>query len=220
MKKFMLIPAMLLASLFALAACGVSDEDFEAAQASTAALAGEKEKLEAQLTEVTAQLATAQDEATELREAEEQRTEEAQAEADRKAKEKAEKEAAQKAEKEKANKAKKITSRELAQIVKKPAAHVDENVIIYARITQFDAATGTCSFRADVAHAHVGKYDYDHNSMFHAGDGLLDCPILDDVVAEDIVQVTATVSGALTYDTQIGGSTTVPEFQVVKIKQL
>ncbi|QIV88371.1 hypothetical protein D3791_15410 [Glutamicibacter mishrai] len=65
----------------------------------------------------------------------------------------------------------------------------------------------------------MGKYDYEHNSMFTAGDRLLDCEILDDFVADDIVQVTATVLGSLTYDTTIGGSTTVPKFQVVKIKQ-
>ncbi|MGO2124163.1 hypothetical protein [Glutamicibacter arilaitensis] len=56
--------------------------------------------------------------------------------------------------------------------------------------------------------------------MFTAGDGLADCDALDDIVAEDIVQITATVTGSLSYDTRIGGSTTVPKFQVVKIKRL
>ncbi len=93
-------------------------------------------------------------------------------------------------------------------------------MIVYARITQFDSATGPCTFRADVSHAQVGKYDYEHNTIFNAGDGLINCDILDDVVAEDIVKVTATVTGSLTYDTQVGGSTTVPEMQVVKIARL
>lgn len=135
-------------------------------------------------------------------------------------KEKAAKEAAKKAEAAKANKAKKISKRALAQIVKKPDSNIDKNVIIYAKVTQFDSATGPCIFRADVAHAHVGKYDYEHNSMFTAGDGLSDCDILDDVLADDIIQVTATVTGSLSYDTQIGGSTTVPKFEVIKLKQL
>lgn len=104
--------------------------------------------------------------------------------------------------------------------MKKPDSYLDMNVIIYARVTQFDSATGPCTFRANVSHAQVGKYDYEHNTIFNAGDGLTNCDILDDVVAEDIVKVTVTVTGSLTYDTQVGGSTTVPEMQVVKITRL
>ena len=104
--------------------------------------------------------------------------------------------------------------------MKKPDSYLDKNVIIYARVTQFDSATGPCTFRANVSHAQVGKYDYEHNTIFNAGDGLTNCDILDDVVAEDIVKVTATVTSSLTYDTQVGGSTTVPEMQVVKITRL
>ncbi|MGZ2225035.1 hypothetical protein [Glutamicibacter nicotianae] len=219
MKKSILT-ATALAGILSLAACGVSTEDFEAAQASSSAMAAEVETLQAQLTETESQLALAQDEAAELRAAEEERVAAEEAEKVRKAKEKKEKEAAAKAEKAKANKARKITKRELAQIVKKPDSHIDENVIVYGRVTQFDSATGPCTFRADLSHAHVGKYDYEHNSMFTAGDGLVDCKVLDDIVAEDIVQITATVTGSLSYDTTIGGSTTVPKFQVVKIKRL
>ncbi|MGO2030829.1 hypothetical protein ACTXJU_09295 [Glutamicibacter ardleyensis] len=227
MKKLMVALASFLALLFTLTACGVSTEEFEAAQASTAALDSEKQALQAELETVSAQLAAFEAEAAKLREAEQERQDEAKAEAERKAQEKAEKdkekaakEAAEKAEQAKANKAKKISKRELAQIVKKPDSHIEKNVIIYAKVTQFDSATGPCIFRADVAHAHVGKYDYEHNSLFTAGDGLSSCGILDDVLADDIIQVTATVTGSLSYDTQIGGSTTVPKFEVVKLKHL
>lgn len=218
-KRFILA-ASAIAGILSLAACGVSTEDFEAAQASHAAVASENEALQVQLEETQAQLALAQDEAEELRAAEEERVAAQEAEEARKAKEKKEKEAAAKAEKAKANKAKQITKRELAQIVKKPDAHVDDNVIVFGRVTQFDSATGPCTFRADLSHAQAGKYDYEHNSMFTAGDGLFSCDVLDDIVAEDIVQITATVTGSLSYDTSIGGSTTVPEFQVAKIKRL
>lgn len=227
MKKHMVTLDSFLALLFALTACGVSTQDFEASQASTAALDSEKQALQAELDTVNAQLETVEAEAAKLREAEEKREAESKAAAERKAEEKAEqdkekaaKEAAKKAEAAKANKAKKISKRALAQIVKKPDSNIDKNVIIYAKVTQFDSATGPCIFRADVAHAHVGKYDYEHNSMFTAGDGLSDCDILDDVLADDIIQVTATVTGSLSYDTQIGGSTTVPKFEVIKLKQL
>jgi len=124
-----------------------------------------------------ASLASVQGEAETLRGAEEDRLAEDEAAASRKAEEKEAKEAAEKAKMDKANKAKKVSQRELALIVKKPDAHIDENVMLYARITQFDSGTGPCSFRADLSHAHVGKYDYEHNSMFSAGDGLLDCGI-------------------------------------------
>ena len=218
-KKIAMSVAAAVAALV-LAGCGVSTEEHEAVQASAAAVTVEKQELETQLADTTTKLTAAQAEADELRSANDEREAAEKAEADKKAKEKAEKEAKQKAEKAKANKAKKITSRELAQIVKKPSSHLDKNVILYARVTQFDSATGPCTFRANVSHAHVGKYDYEHNTIFNAGDGLANCDILDDVVAEDIVKVTATVSGSLTYDTQVGGSTTVPEMQVVKITRL
>lgn len=218
MKRFIWL-ASAVAMALSLTGCGVSTEDFEKARASASALDTEKQALAAQLEQAQASLESVQDEADELRAAEEERRAEEEAAASRKAEEQAAKEAEEKAKKENANRAKKVSQRELAQIVKKPDAHIDENVILYARITQFDSGTGPCAFRADLSHAHVGKYDYEHNSMFTAGDRLLDCEILADFVADDIVQVTATVLGSLTYDTTIGGSTTVPKFQVVKIKQ-
>ncbi|WP_344696555.1 hypothetical protein, partial [Glutamicibacter nicotianae] len=66
MKKSILT-ATALAGILSLAACGVSTEDFEAAQASSSAMAAEVETLQAQLTETESQLALAQDEAAELR---------------------------------------------------------------------------------------------------------------------------------------------------------
>lgn len=203
-----------------LVACGVPQEDFDQAQASVAAAEKDRDSFKSQLAGTEAKLAAAETELEELRSAEQQRTEAAKAEEQRKAEEKKAKEEAEKKEKEKLNEATKLSKRELAQIVKKPDSHVERNVIIYARVTQFDSATGPCTFRANIAHAHVGKYDYEHNSIFSAGDGLLNCEVLDDVVADDIVQITAEITGSLTYDTQIGGSTTVPEFQVIKLKRL
>jgi len=218
MKRFF-IAVTAVAVAFSLSACGVSSDDFEAAQASASSLASDKQALEAELAETKTTLATVQDEADTLRAAEDERAAKQEADAARKAEEKKAKEAAEKAQKEKENKAKEVTKRQLAQIVKNPDSHVDENVIIYARITQFDSGTGPCTFRADVSQALVGKYDYEHNSMFAAGDGISDCKELDDFVADDLVKITATVTGSLTYDTTIGGSTTVPMFKVVKIKR-
>lgn len=219
MKKVATILSVALLGI-SLAACGVAQEDYDAAQASAASLEQDRNALQTQLTETEAKLATAETELQEFRSAEEKRQQEKDAEEKRKAEEKKKKEEAEKKEKDALKKAKKVTKRELAQVVKKPDSNVGRNLIIYARVTQFDSATGPCTFRANVSHAHVGKYDYEHNSIFNAGDGLLNCDVLDDVVQDDIIQVTAEVSGSLSYDTQIGGSTTVPEFQVVKLKQL
>lgn len=218
MKRFSLA-AVAVAVVFSLSACGVSKEDFEAAQASAASLDSQKQALEAELADTKTTLVTVQDEADTLRTAEEERVAEQEAEASRKAEEKEAKEAAEKAQKEQENKAKKISKRELDQIVKNPDSHIGENVIFYARITQFDSGTGPCMFRAELSNVLVGKYDYEHNALFAAGDGVSECAELDDYVAEDLVKVTATVTGSLTYDTTIGGSTTVPKFQVVKIKR-
>lgn len=210
-----------------LAACGVSQDDHDQLQASAAAVEQDRDTLkselsdtEAKLAQAETKLAQAETELGEFRAAEQERKKAEEAERKRKQEAQQAKEEAEKKEREQLKKAKAVSKRELAQIVKNPDAHVERNVIIYARITQFDSATGPCTFRADISHAPVGKYEYEHNSIFNAGDGLFDCEILDDVVAEDIVKLTAEIAGSLTYDTQIGGSTTVPEFQVVKLKHL
>ncbi|MHA7173959.1 hypothetical protein [Arthrobacter monumenti] len=44
-----------------------------------------------------------------------------------------------------------------------------------------------------------------------------DCPALQGFITDDEVRIMATSLGSLSYDTQIGGSTTVPMFMVEKI---
>jgi hypothetical protein len=43
-----------------------------------------------------------------------------------------------------------ITARDWAKIAKDPGSHVGEAIIVYGEVTQFDAATGTQVFRANV----------------------------------------------------------------------
>lgn len=140
----------------------------------------------------------------------------------------AEEAAASKAAEEKARKeaqaridnAQPATERELALLVKDPDAHIGDIMVVYGEITQFDSATGPCIFRANIAHQNMADtWDYDHNSIFMAAeeeDGT--CPMLNDFIADDEVQITATGMGSYSYDTQIGGSTTVPMFIINKIK--
>ncbi|MBD1543912.1 hypothetical protein G9E11_17045 [Arthrobacter sp. IA7] len=114
--------------------------------------------------------------------------------------------------------AKEMTQRELALLVKNPYSYKGKIIVLYATITQFDSATGPCTFRADIAHAkQKERWDYDDNSVFTGGDGVSDCPDLGGFVDGDVVQITATSLGSISYDTQIGGRTTVPSFHVEKI---
>lgn len=110
-----------------------------------------------------------------------------------------------------------LTSREWAQIAKDPDAHAGETYIVYGEVTQFDAATGDSAFRADVGGTRqytdsIGSVDYPTNTVL---DG--DAGTLGPVVEKDLFTAKITVTGSLSYDTQIGGSTTVPELQIDKI---
>lgn len=110
------------------------------------------------------------------------------------------------------------------QIQKDPASYDGTCVVLFARIVQFDAATGRCSFQANVSNSpHEYGFEYGPRAQFGYGDvpslqGLEDdCPQLDAVDADDHVKVWATGIGAFSYDTSIGGSNTVPAFRIEKV---
>jgi hypothetical protein len=125
------------------------------------------------------------------------------------------------ASKEQIDAAKELTQRDLALLVKDPDSFRGKTMILYASITQFDSATGPCTFRANIAHKNMEmSWDYENNSVFKGGDGASNCPDLGNFVAKDEVGITATSLGSISYDTQIGGRTTVPSFQVEKISTL
>lgn len=114
-----------------------------------------------------------------------------------------------------------LDERTLAQIVKAPDDHIGRQVIVYGQITQLDAATGKCIVRVSISHAPQDDwYEYQHNTMGFAGDGESDCPGLDPFVTDDEVKMWVTVGGSLSYDTQIGGSTTVPAYLIDDIELL
>lgn len=111
-----------------------------------------------------------------------------------------------------------LSERDLALLVKSPDSYSGKTMIIYARITQFDAATGKCIFRANIAHKKMeSSWEYDQNSVFRGGDGSSNCPSLDGFVTDDEVRITATSLGYVSYETQIRGNTTVPAFKVEAI---
>jgi len=114
-----------------------------------------------------------------------------------------------------------LTERDLALLVKDPDANTGKTIVVYARITQFDAATGDCVFRANVAHQKMeNSWEYSENAVFGGEGGIAGCSALKGFVAEDEVRVTATSLGSVSYETQIRGNTTVPAFRVEKIESL
>lgn len=110
-----------------------------------------------------------------------------------------------------------LTAHAWAEIAKDPDSHAGEAYIVYGEVTQFDAATGSSAFRADVGGTRqypdeFGFVSYPTNTVL---DG--DTATLGPVVEKDLFTARITVTGSLSYDTQIGGSTTVPELQVSSI---
>ncbi|NEA33784.1 hypothetical protein [Streptomyces sp. SID13031] len=109
----------------------------------------------------------------------------------------------------------KLTSREWAKLVKSPDDHAGETILVYGVVTQFDAATGADGFLADSDwRRHSESYEYAENTVFQqeAGAGNLD-----DVVEGDFFTAKIKVLGSYSYETQIGGNTTVPSFEIVSV---
>ena len=91
---------------------------------------------------------------------------------------------------------------------KDPDAYTGTCVHFWANISQYDANTGVCSFRAGLSAVRSTYWlDYSGNAMFLT-DSDTDCPELDGIDVDDFIEVWAIGSGSLTYDTTIGGSAT------------
>lgn len=107
-----------------------------------------------------------------------------------------------------------LTARRWALIAKDPEARIGELYVVYGVVTQFDAATGPDVFRADVDGVrHSESYLYPTNTVLSG-----DASILAEIVTGDSFTAKVEVRGAITYSTQIGGSTTVPHLRVDSIK--
>lgn len=91
-------------------------------------------------------------------------------------------------------------------------------MVVYGKVTQFDAATGLDGFRANVDGVnHPIKYgyaDYETNTVFTTDSRAK----LADLVEDDTFRAEVTVRGSYSYNTQIGGSTTVPQLMVTQIE--
>lgn len=106
----------------------------------------------------------------------------------------------------------KLSDRSWAKVTKSPDKYLGKTYVLWACITQFDAATGTDSFRADASNKRREYWYEGVNTMFTGT-----AAQLEDVVTDDIVLMNVKSLGSFSYDTQIGGNTTVPHFEVEKI---
>lgn len=109
-----------------------------------------------------------------------------------------------------------ITAREWALIAKDPDAYVGRGIVVYGVITQFDSATGSASFRADVsARPQEDEYSYDTNTILQGAESTLSS-----FVEGDQFRAQVTVASATSYSNVMGGETVVPVLQVQNISLL
>lgn len=108
-----------------------------------------------------------------------------------------------------------LTSRTWAQLVKAPDNYAGKTYTVWGCITQFDAATGPDTFRAQASYRKETYWYTSGTNALFTGDETQ----LTDFVADDVVSMHVLVVGSYTYDTTIGGSMTAPAFLVVDISR-
>jgi hypothetical protein len=114
-----------------------------------------------------------------------------------------------------------LSDHDFALLVKDPAAAKGKKYVIYGVVTQFDAATGTCSFLADTSDAdQADAFDFSQNTWVDSMTTAGKCPIVTNVVEGDHLEMWVIVKGAYSYDTQAGGNTTVPRFKLTHVTEL
>lgn len=139
---------------------------------------------------------------------------EAKAQAEEDAKRQAEEKAAAEARQKEIDNAPFPSEHDLALVFKDPDSHVGEEFKVWGQVFQFDAATGTDSFLAQVANRNTMSYGFfDGENALFTGDEA----DFANLVEDDLFIATVSVAGSESYDTQIGGNTTVPSFEVLKI---
>ena len=108
-----------------------------------------------------------------------------------------------------------LNKRGWAKVVKSPDTYIGRGFKLFACIWQFDAATGDDGFLGNASFHKVQYWNLDGENAAFTGDAGKLAPF----VEGDIVSMNVAMLGSYSYDTQAGGNTTVPSFQVVKIKQ-
>lgn len=114
-----------------------------------------------------------------------------------------------------ANSYKELSKRQWQRLMKAPDKYTGKRYVVFACITQFDAATGEDSFRGQASSRKQRYWYTDGDNAFFMGNARK----LDAFVQGDIVRMKVESLGSLSYETQIGGETTVPVFSVDAIKR-
>jgi hypothetical protein len=107
----------------------------------------------------------------------------------------------------------KLSDRTWAKVVKSPDRYLGKTFVVYACVTQFDAATGDDTFRGQGSNKRREYWFSDGDNAMFTGTATQ----LNDIVTDDVVVMNVRSLGSYSYDTQIGGNTTVPRFQIDKI---
>ncbi len=108
----------------------------------------------------------------------------------------------------------KVSDRTWSKIMKSPDKYLADAFQVWACISQFDAATGADTFRAQALGKRTQYWYLDGDNALFTGDENQ----LADYVEGDVVSMNVLGGGSFSYDTQIGGNTTVPLFLVHSIK--
>lgn len=110
-----------------------------------------------------------------------------------------------------------LSKRSWQRVVKAPDRYEGKGYQVWACITQFDSATGEASFRGQGSYRRLGEFDWfsDGDNAIFSGDERR----LDPFVTDDVVSMKVIARGSFSYETTIGGETTVPLFEVVSIKR-
>ena len=101
-------------------------------------------------------------------------------------------------------------------LMKSPDKYDGRKYRVWACIAQFDSATGDDGFRGQASFKKQRYWWTDGDNVVFVGDANQ----LANYVEDDIVVMSVTSLGSYSYDTQIGGSTTVPMFEVDSITRL
>jgi hypothetical protein len=110
---------------------------------------------------------------------------------------------------------KKLSNRSWQKLVKAPDKYIGRTYQVWACITQFDAATGEDTFRGEASNKKRTYWFLDgDNALFTGSEAQLA-----EFVQDDVVAMRVTTLGSFSYDTQIGGNTTVPWFSVDRISR-
>jgi hypothetical protein len=107
-----------------------------------------------------------------------------------------------------------LNKRGWQRVIKSPDDFTGRGFKLVACIFQFDAATGDDSFLANTSWHKETYWALNGENAAFSGTKKQ----LNPFVEGDIVSMNAVSLGSYSYDTQVGGNTTVPAFQVVSIK--